>query len=180
MRSATHTCAAAILAAAATLAPAVSQAQTTYPISHVVVIFQENGSLDHFFATYPVARNTVGEPPCQAKANTPTVNGLNQNLLSSNPNKLQPQRLDRSHVNTADQDHNYMAEQQAFDKGLMDKFVQFTGVPEGSGPSKVMDYFDGNTVTALWNYAHPYALSDNSFATHSAPPPFAAFTPISR
>ena len=179
MRSATHTCAAAILAAAATLAPAVSQAQTTYPISHVVVIFQENVSFDHYFATYPSAMNPVGEPPFQAKANTPTVNGLNQNLLSSNPNKLQPQRLDRSHVNTADQDHNYMAEQQAFDKGLMDKFVQFTGVPEGSGPSKVMDYFDGNTVTALWNYAQAYAMSDNSFGTDFGPSTVGALNLIS-
>ena len=25
-----------------------------------------------------------------------------------------------------------------------------------------MDYFDGNTVTALWNYAQHFALSDNS------------------
>ena len=32
-------------------------------------------------------------------------------------------------------------------------------------PSRVMDYFDGNTVTALWNYAQHYALSDNTFGT---------------
>ncbi len=30
-----------------------------------------------------------------------------------------------------------------------------------------MGYFDGNTVTALWNYAQHFALSDNSFATMS-------------
>jgi phospholipase C len=29
-----------------------------------------------------------------------------------------------------------------------------------------MGYFDGNTVTALWNYAQHYALSDNSFGTN--------------
>ncbi len=28
-----------------------------------------------------------------------------------------------------------------------------------------MSYFDGNTVTALWNYAQRYALNDNSFAS---------------
>src|SRR5262249_59689239 len=31
----------------------------------------------------------------------------------------------------------------------------------------VMGYFDGNTVTALWNYAQHFALADNSFATMS-------------
>jgi phospholipase C len=29
----------------------------------------------------------------------------------------------------------------------------------------VMGYFDGNTVTALWNYAQRYAMSDNNFET---------------
>jgi len=28
-----------------------------------------------------------------------------------------------------------------------------------------MSYFDGNTVTALWNYAQRYAMSDNSYAS---------------
>jgi phospholipase C len=28
-----------------------------------------------------------------------------------------------------------------------------------------MDYYDGNTVTALWNYAQHYAMSDNSYGT---------------
>ena len=28
-----------------------------------------------------------------------------------------------------------------------------------------MGYYDGNTVTAMWNYAQDYAMSDNFFAT---------------
>jgi phospholipase C len=35
--------------------------------------------------------------------------------------------------------------------------------------STVMGYFDGNTVTALWNYAQHYAMSDNSFDTQFGP-----------
>ena len=31
------------------------------PIQHVVVIFQENESFDHYFGTYPVASNPAGE-----------------------------------------------------------------------------------------------------------------------
>jgi phospholipase C len=35
---------------------------TTTPIKHLVVIFQENVSFDHYFATYPTALNLPGEP----------------------------------------------------------------------------------------------------------------------
>ena len=32
-----------------------------------------------------------------------------------------------------------------------------------------MGYFDGNTVTALWNYAQHFAMSDNSYGTTFGP-----------
>lgn len=47
------------------------------------------------------------------------LNGLNEALLTNNPNLLQPQRIDRSHAATGDQDHAYKAEQQAFDSGRL-------------------------------------------------------------
>jgi phospholipase C len=46
------------------------------PIKHVIVIFQENVSFDHYFATYPTAVNGPGGPSFHANANTPSVNGL--------------------------------------------------------------------------------------------------------
>src|SRR5271168_4685494 len=73
---------------------------TAYPIKHLVVIFQENISFDHYFATYPVAANPPGEPCFVAKPGTPTVNGLTPDLLTRNQNSLQPKRLDRSHAAT--------------------------------------------------------------------------------
>ena len=39
----------------------------------------------------------------------------------------------------------------------------------GFGPALVMGYYDGNTVTALWNYAQHYAMSDNSYNTGFGP-----------
>src|SRR5438874_8650615 len=128
---------------------------TQTPIKHLVVIFQENVSFDHYFATYPHALNPPGEPRFVARADTPSVNGLNESLLApNNPNSVQPFRLDRSQFETADQDHNYTDEQNAFDHGLMDQFVEKVG--RGNGPNaepggQVMGYYDGNTVTALWN-----------------------------
>ncbi|MFD1675305.1 phospholipase C [Alicyclobacillus fodiniaquatilis] len=144
--------------------PAASE-KTTTPIKHVVVIFDENVSFDHYFGTYPNATNPKGEPAFHAASNTPTVNGLSSSLLTNNPNGVNPQRLDRSQAVTADMDHNYTDEQKAFDGGLMDNFVKGTG----KGSSVVMDYYDGNTVTGLWNYAQHYALNDNSFGTTFGP-----------
>jgi phospholipase C len=144
--------------------------ETAYPIKNLVVIFQENISFDHYFATYPVAANPAGEPKFVAKPGTPTVNGLTPDLITQNQNSLQPQRLDRSHAATADQNHDYPNEQLAFDHGLMDKFPENTGTPEADGSTTVvMDYFDGNTVTALWNYAQNFALNDNSFGSTPGP-----------
>lgn len=153
--------------------PAESYATTT-PIKHLVIIFNENVSFDHYFATYPYATNPASEPQWTSKANTPTVNNLlSGGLLTENPNTVQPFRLDRTQAVTSDQNHNYMPEQQAFDMGAMDMFVQYTGTGgTGSytyGPGIVMGYYDGNTVTAMWNYAQTYAMSDNSFNSQFGP-----------
>ena len=136
------------------------------PIQHVVVIFDENISFDHYFGTYPNALNPPGEPSFTAAPNTPVVNGLNGALLTDNPNLVQPYRLDRSQAITCDNDNDYTAEQTAVDGGLMDKFVQTTGAATtGCNPNLVMGYYDGNTVTGLWNYAQNFAMSDNFYGT---------------
>ncbi len=146
------------------------------PIQHLVVIFQENVSFDHYFGSYPKALNSDGEPRFSARDNTPGVNGLTPGLLLHNTNSHNPFRLSRSQNYTCDQNHDYTPEQQAVDSGLMDKFVQFLGVgtdgtcPDyGFGTALVMGYYDGNTVTALWNYAQHYALNDNSYGTMFGP-----------
>jgi len=171
---------------------------TSTPIKHVVVIFQENVSFDHYFGTYPHVANSDGQPFKAAK-NTPAVDGLlpatdpsipanmrhSANLLFSNPNASQPSRFDSSATGlpgsaggqlTCDQDHNYSDEQQSFDNGAMDRFVQSVGTGSGNSPfgtpctpATVMDYYDGNTVTGLWNYAQHYSMSDNSYGTTFGP-----------
>src|SRR5467141_974819 len=131
------------------------------PIEHVVVIFQENVSFDHYFATYPHADNLPGESVFNAQPNTPKVDNLVTAglLVPHNPNTVQPFRLTRAQADTCDQNHEYKAEQEAFDAGKMDKFVETVGIGApgcqdyGCGPGLVMGYYDGSTVTALWNYA---------------------------
>ena len=172
----------------ANAAPAVKHATkgvASTPIQHLVVIFQENVSFDHYFGTYPYATNPSGEPAFTPLVGTPQVNGIFGTLSSINPNlnpangagATNPFRLDRSQSATSDQDHDYTPEQLAFDKGLMDLFPANTGVPgppPGGGgivdtTGLVMGYYDGNTVTALWNYAQYFAMSDNSYDTNFGP-----------
>jgi phospholipase C len=81
---------------------------TKTPIKHVVVIFDENNSFDHYFGTYPYALPNLdgsvyfGKP----KDDTPFVNGYTPTLLTNNPNLLtggsNPFRLDRSQAATCD------------------------------------------------------------------------------
>ena len=158
--------------------------RTATPIKHLVVIFDENESFDHYFGTYPYAANTDGTS-FHAKPGTPTVNGLYSKitksgptgpLLTNNPNKYDPQRLTHAEALTCDQNHDYLPEQQAENNGQMNMFVQFTESDDCSTtgeyygpPGIVMDYFDGNTVTGLWNYAQNYAMSDNNWDTTFGP-----------
>jgi phospholipase C len=162
-------------------------------IKHVVVIFGENISFDHYFGTYPNALNLPGETKFTAATGTPTnINNYvsNPGLLTTNPNlsvangagAANPYRLSPAQAGTADQGHNYNPEQLAFDGGKMDMFPFSVGVPNtatlatATGASAItvtngltMAYYDGNTVTALWNYAQHYALNDHSFGTTFGP-----------
>jgi phospholipase C len=169
-------------------------------IKHVVVIFGENISFDHYFGTYPNAANTPGDPVFTAAANTPTPNNYvsNPSLLTQNPNLASngttnatngasasnPFRLARSQAWTASQNHNYGPEQSAFNGGKMDSFPKFVGTANSTAQNTAtgtvatspatttaltMGYYDGNTVTALWNLAQHYAMNDHSFGTVFGP-----------
>jgi phospholipase C len=151
----------------ASLSAATSPVRTTTPIKHVVVLFNENVSFDHYFGTYPKAANTDGTK-FVAKRNTPRANVLSTKLLTDNPNQYNPKRLTPAQALTCDQDHTYGHEQKAVDAGKVDKFVEYTEkdtctAPLFGEPGLVMDYYDGNTVTGLWNYAQHFAMSDNSW-----------------
>jgi phospholipase C len=169
----------------ATVTPTTSSAA----IKHVVVIFNENVSFDHYFGTYPNAANLPGESKFTAATGTPTnISNYTSTpaLLTANPNlsvangagASNPYRLDPAQAATGDQDHNYGPEQSAFDGGKMDMFPFSVGTPDApalatqTGASAIsatngltMGYYDGNTVTALWNYAQHYALNDHSFGS---------------
>jgi phospholipase C len=178
--------------------------RTATPIKHLVVIFQENVSFDHYFGTYPKAANLQGETPFVAKKNTPDVNNLvtpldvnnhfkplsGVDLINKNPNAnpaapgngkqnlaaaSNPFRLAPSQVLTNDQGHNESPEESAYDNGKMDGFPAWVGTsappPAGlaNNQALVMGYFDGNTTTAIWNYAQNFSLNDNNYTTQFGP-----------
>jgi phospholipase C len=202
------------VSAAATVAQGAkfsSNVRTKTPIKHLVVIFQENVSFDHYFGTYPKAANLPGETAFHAASGTPTsINNLvtpldttNQfkpltgvDLLNNNPNNnpnapvapnnsktngsgaSNPFRLSPSQALTADQGHNEGPEESAYNNGHMDGFPAWVGTagPPPAGPPAAvgtkgltMGYYDGNTVTALWNYAQSYAMNDNAYTTQFGP-----------
>jgi phospholipase C len=116
---------------------------TKTAIKHVVVIFGENISFDHYFGTYPNAANTDGKS-FTAAAGTPKANNLvtpldvnngftplaGVDLMNNNPNFTNtannvtdptkpkstvsnPFRLGQPQASTSDQNHEYTAEQAA-------------------------------------------------------------------
>jgi phospholipase C len=125
------------------------------PIKHLVVIFGENISFDHYFGTYPMALNQSGENSFTAAPGTPEVNNLatplnmfsttypvitTPNLLTANPNSAtgsgatfngagaaNPFRFAPSQASTEDMNHSAKPEQTAYDNGKVDQFPGSTG-----------------------------------------------------
>ena len=139
------------------------------------MIFQENVSFDHYFGTYPNAANTDGSP-FYASPGTPTVNGLSGALLTNNPNWRNPQRLSHSqaaHVRPGPRLHRRAEGLRHGPDGQVHPVHRTSRAaqpPDGPAAGDlVMDYYDGNTVTGLWNYAQHFAMSDNSYSTTFGP-----------
>ena len=124
----------------APLPSAIQPTTSAAAIQHVVVIFGENVSFDHYFGTYPNALNLTGETAFTAASGTTVPDNYIKNaaLLTANPNlsalngagAANPFRLSAKQALTADQDHGYTDEQSAFDSGAMDKFPASVGTAD--------------------------------------------------
>ena len=154
------------------------------PIKHLVVLFDENVSFDHYFGTYPFAANTDGTN-FQARRGTPAVNGLYTKITLEWPGRAaadqQPERvqphpahpLPGADLRPEPRLHRGAEGRQQRQDGPVrpehrDRHVHRAADLFGQ-PGLVMDYYDGNTVTGLWNYAQNYAMSDNNWDTTFGP-----------
>src|SRR5579859_3607613 len=145
---------------------------TATKIKHIVVVFGENISFDHYFGTYPKAANNAGEAPFVAQPNTPTPNNLvtpldptksfaaitGVDLMGANPTAsntangtgaTNPFRLGPTQTATQDMGHNYKPEQAASNGGKMDSFPAFTGT---AGPPPAVDAGPEITTGAVMAY----------------------------
>jgi phospholipase C len=140
---------------------------TTTPIKHLVVIFQENVSFDHYFGTYPYDVNPTTGAQSLFRAGAVDPIGINNyianpTLLTTNPNAqntlnnappaaghsvpvrsggaVNPFLLVRAAATTDDQDHSYPAEQRAFDAGAMDPFPHYAGQGSAYSASSTNPY----------------------------------------
>ena len=155
---------------------------TATKIKHLVVVFGENISFDHYFAHLSNRAENPDEVPFVGAANADR-NGLVTPLdvtsgftpiAGIESAQRQPNREQHRQRHGRRQSvppgpgpggdhgpgHNYKPEQQASDNGAMDLFPKYTGTagpppgaPTTRRPAKglVMGYYDGNTVSELWN-----------------------------
>jgi phospholipase C len=145
---------------------------TATKIKHLVVIFGENVSFDHYFGSYPKAANNAGESPFVAQPNTPTPNNLvtpldptnkfaaltGVDLMGANPTAANttngtgatnPFRFGPTQAATQDMGHNYKPEQQASNAGKMDLFPAFVGT---AGPPPGLDAGPQITTGAVMGF----------------------------
>jgi phospholipase C len=127
----------------------------SYPITHVVLIVQENRTFNDLFATFPGAEGTT--------------TGLE---LIGKGKKAKQVPINLTEVNLADHrdlNHFYTAFKAAYDHGNMDGFNrikrQTTGQPEGDLPYQ---YVNPDQVQPYWTMATDYALADQLFQTQGS------------
>jgi phospholipase C len=123
------------------------------PITHVVVVMQENRSFDHYFGHLADA----GQPAAEAEPATfsnPDADGgivTNFHLTSS--------------CLPADPQHQWAAMQEGFDNGKMDGFVLSASI-DGLGQTDghfVMGYYDQSDLPLYYWLADTFAISDRYF-----------------
>ncbi len=142
--------AAAAPLASATGAPgSVSHAPRT-PISHFVVLLQENHTFDNYFGTYPGA-NGIPRGTCMpvnpAKGHKPCV---------------RPFHIGNRSI--VDLDHGDFSARKDLNGGRMNGFVSAQYLRSLDG-QQAMGYYNGTDLPFYWNMADRYVLFDHFFSS---------------
>jgi phospholipase C len=124
------------------------------PISHVVIVIQENRSFDNFFATFPNADGTTF--------------GYMKNSSGSGDTYVPLQKVDL--VGPCDFGHSYRAVRLDYDGGKMDGFGLEGAGKKCRGPAgtKVYQYVDPAQLAPDWDLAKEYVLADHLFQTQGS------------
>lgn len=116
------------------------------PITHVIVIFQENRAFDNYFGTYPGA-DGLNLSTC-----------IPVNLTNASQGCVTPFEL--TAPSTIDLPHQYNSTQEVINNGSMNGFIQSAG-----GCEMPMGYYTNATIPYLWAYAEHYTLADHTFSS---------------
>lgn len=123
------------------------------PISHIIVIVQENRTLNNLFATFPGANGTtVGKRRVGKNKKTENVN-----LTQTNLDQKQ------------DLNHTYSGFLTAYDNGNMDGFneVKFSVGHQAEGVAPYV-YVDPSQIVPYWTLAQQYSLAVDMFTTQGS------------
>lgn len=117
------------------------------PISHVVIIMQENHTYDNYFG-----KSGIGDGATTGtKADGQTVPLIRPPLLIS-----------------GDIDHSWDGCLLAMDNGRMDRFNDLTGAVQNQ---QLVNYsaYEGDQIPNYWAYAHQFVLADRFFTSVHGP-----------
>jgi phospholipase C len=125
---------------------------TATPISHVIIVVQENHSFDNYFGTYPTANGTLVD---DITSKLKPVNGIPKNVCVPYGVTCVRPTLTTS---SSPQNPNEGLTTYENDYG-----GNGTGFAENSGPQSMV-YFDYESLAGYWDYAEEYGLGDSYFA----------------
>lgn len=121
------------------------------PIQHIVLIIQENRTMNDLFATFPGANGQT----------------YGYKLVSGQKKKIQLQEVALAGQHNLN--HSYTGFLTAYNKGAMDAFnlVRFPSnqKPEGNAPYV---YVNPSDIQPYWTMAQQYSLANNMFTTQGS------------
>ncbi len=128
--------------------------ETSTPITHLILLTQENHSFDNYFGTYPTSNGTLGG---EIVSQLQSVDGLpNGTCLPIPAGCLSPYHAQAGYTENPIEGRDVY--EKDYDNGKIDGFAAY------SGPQS-MSYFDYHEIPAYWDYAEEYGLADNYFAS---------------
>jgi phospholipase C len=170
--------------------PALSFAQTGYPIRHLILVIQENHTFDNYFGTYPGANGIPPGASNPASLNSTLMDYVSPFHLDAKqpiyivgdelpPGVADPLDLEDSgndsvspfHLSstvTTDISHAWTAAHVAYDNGRMDGFIYAQDVLKLNG-TEAMGYYTRSDLPYYYDYADNYVLDDNFFSSLLGP-----------
>ncbi len=124
--------------------PVSSASGTETPITHVVIIIQENHTFFNYWGDYPGVEGGVASATCQKYKNGTTLCPYETN----NPD------------NTGPLSHSGTSADTAYNNGAMNQFLV------ANDNQEVMSYFNANVLGYYWGLAEHYTLMDQFFSSY--------------